>query len=204
MIFGELGFFDHYNTLYFDFKGVNGNSENLTEDLNEYNPEKYDMLVRKYHQRRLIGEPFIFVPLQDETDTQITHFSPFKKMQDLLDHVCSMYKDSDIKILYKKHPKVDCNIVPGRNCVEVKENIHHYLPYAEKVIGINSTALLEALIYHNRVITLGKGITSRDLPENLHRRYVTHLEGKQFLWSDMGDVNKVKRSYFYKRMTWRK
>ena len=204
MIFGELGFFDHYNTLYFDFNGVNGNSENLTEDLNEYDSRKYSMLVRKYHQPRIIGDPYIFVPLQDETDTQITHFSPFKKMQDLLDHICDMYKDSDIKILYKKHPKVDCNIVPGRNCVEVKENIHHYLPYAEKVIGINSTALLEALIYHNRVITLGKGITSRDLPKNLHKRYVTHLESKQFLWSDMGDVNKVKGSYFYKRMSWKK
>ena len=200
MIFGELGFFDHYSTLYFDFAGVNGRSENLTETLTPFSPDIYQLLLKKYHKLRIFKDPFIFIPLQDETDTQITHFSPFSKMQELIDKVSDMYSHSDIKILYKKHPKVDCNIVPRKNCIEVKENIHHYLPYAEEVIGINSTALLEALIYHNRVITLGKGITSRMLKNDEHKQYVTHLYAKQFAWTEMSNLEKVKNSYFYKKM----
>ena len=200
MIYGELGFFDHYNTLYFDFKGVNGKSENLTQELSEFSPDTYQQILKKYHKLRTFGEPFIFVPLQDEGDTQITKYSPFKKMQQLIDYVCELYKDSDIKILYKKHPKVDCKIIPGRNCIEVKDNIHHFLPYADKVIGINSTALLEALIYHDRVITIGNGISSRKLIGDEHKQYISHLANKQFPWAEMGNLDKIKDSYFYKRM----
>jgi len=121
-------------------------------------------------------------------------------MQQLIDYVCELYKDSNIKILYKKHPKVDCQIIPGRNCIEVKDNIHHFLPYADKVIGINSTALLEALIYHNRVVTIGKGISSRKLVGDEHKQYITHLAQKQFPWSEMGNLDKIKNSYFYRKM----
>ena len=200
MIFGELGFFDHYSTLYFDFKGVNGKSENLTQELSEFSPVIYQQILKKYHKLRTFTEPFIFIPLQDEGDTQITKYSPFTKMQQLIDYVCEMYKNSDIKILYKKHPKVDCKIIPGRNCIEVKDNIHHFLPYADKVIGINSTALLEALIYHNRVVTIGKGISSRKLVGDEHKQYITHLAQKQFPWSEMGNLERIKNSYFYRKM----
>jgi hypothetical protein len=200
MIYGELGFFDHYRTLYFDFAGVNGQSENLVQNLSEFSPSIYKQILEKYHKLRTFSEPFIFVPLQDETDTQITKHSTFTKMQELIDYVCKMYIDLDIKILYKKHPKVDCKIIPGRNCIEVKDNIHHYLPYADAVIGINSTALLEALIYHNRVISLGPGISSRVLTGNEHKQYITHLANKQFLWADLTNIDKIKNSYFYKKM----
>ena len=201
MIYGELGFFDHYNTLYFDFSGVNGKSENLIQKLPDtYDEVIYQSLLKKYHKLRKFNEPFIFVPLQDETDTQITKYSPFKKMQEVLDYVYTLYGNTGIKILYKKHPKYNCHIVNDGRFIEVTDDIHHYLPYAEMVVGINSNALLEALIYHNRVMTLGIGITSRTLPGDDHKKYVTSLYKKQFLWADMGNPNKVKPSYFYKRM----
>jgi hypothetical protein len=165
-----------------------------------YDEVTYQSLLKKYHKLRKFNEPFIFVPLQDETDTQITKYSPFKKMQDVLDYVYTLYGNTGIKILYKKHPKYNCHIVNDGRFIEVTDDIHHYLPYAEMVVGINSNALLEALIYHNRVMTLGIGITSRTLPGDDHKKYVTSLYKKQFLWADMGNPNKVKPSYFYKRM----
>jgi hypothetical protein len=200
MIYGELGFFDHYNTLYFDFSGVNGKSENLIESLPQYDESIYQMLLKKYHKLRKFNDPFVFVPLQDETDTQITKYSPFKKMQELLDYVYTLYGNTNLKILYKKHPKYNCHIINDGRFIEVTDDIHHYLPYADMVIGINSTALLEALVYHNRVMTLGIGISSRTLCNEDHKKYVTYLYQKQFNWNDMENLSKVKNSYFYKRM----
>lgn len=201
MIYGELGFFDHYSTLYFDFGGTNGRADLLNDNLPQFNQVVYDNLVKKYKLPRLFNEPFVFVPLQDETDTQITKFSNIKKMDNLLGHVANMYKGTNMKILYKQHPKAPCIVNNRPNFIEVKDNVHHYLPYAEKVIGINSTVLLEALIYHDRVITLGNGITSRQFEADEHKKYVTYLISRQFKWADMGNPNIVKNSYFYKKMT---
>jgi len=79
MVFAELGFFDHYKTLFFDFKGVNGNSENLTCDLSPFNEECFNEIKKTYIKPPLYNGRFIFIPLQDEKDTNITQNSPFKR-----------------------------------------------------------------------------------------------------------------------------
>jgi hypothetical protein len=201
IIFAELGFFDHYTTVFFDFKGVNGDSENLEIDLLPFNEKMYQELKSKYQKPRLYNGDFIFVPLQDEQDTNITLHSPIKKMDDLLQYVEDKIEIGDgVKVLFKQHPKARCQIKPRNNFIEVTEDVHHYIPYAKQIIGINSTVLLESLIYTNNVITLGKGITSREFKNDENKQFITHLKSKQFYWEELNNVETIKNSYFYNKM----
>lgn len=201
MVYGELGFFNHYNTLYFDFEGVNSKSENLTEPLEPFDEDIYNQIKKQYVKEPLFNGRFIFVVLQDESDTNITMYSPIKKMDEVLQYVQDNVKlDDGVKVLFKKHPKAPCIVKTRENFIEVTQNVHHYLPYAEKVIGVNSTVLLEALIYHNNVISLGKGITNRNFTGDEHKQYITHVFKKQFNMSDMTNVDIIKSSRFYKKM----
>jgi hypothetical protein len=201
VIFAELGFFDHYKTIFFDFKGVNGDSENVTSILTPFNETIFNDTVIKYKKEPLYDGKFIFVPLQDEKDTNITLHSPLKRMDDVLQYVEDNIKlDEGVKVLFKQHPMAKCKLKVRDNFIEVTENVHHYLPYAEKIIGINCTVLLESLLYTNNVITLGKGITSRTFKGDENKQYITHLIGKQFYWSELNNIELIKESYFYKQM----
>lgn len=202
MIFGELGFFDHYKTCHFDFSGVNAMSANRFEPLiEEYDKTRFHQLVSKYKKPRAFKEDFVFVPLQDERDTNITKYSPVKRMEELLDYVENKYKGQDIKILYKKHPQYKVPIKFRANFIEVSGDVHSYVPYAKEVIGINSTVLFETLLYHKNITALGKGIMSRELKDDEERvRYIMHCYGKQFYWPELNNVNTIKNSFFYKKM----
>lgn len=202
MIFGELGFFDHYKTCHFDFHGVNAMSGNRFEELNgNYDYSILDNLVLKYKKPRIFKEDFVFVPLQDERDTNITVYSSIKKMEELLDYVEERWKDKNIKVLYKKHPQHKMNIKPRKNFIEVSGDVHSYIPYANEVIGINSTVLFETLLYHNNMIALGEGMMKRSLNSEKDRKnFIIHCFNKQFFWSELRDINKIKNSYLYKKM----
>jgi hypothetical protein len=200
MVFSELAFFDHYKTIFFDFEGVNGYSENLTCELLPFNNEMYLEIKNKHIKPRLFLDDYIFVPLQDEKDTNITQHSPIKKMDELLQYVEDNIVEEGVKVLFKKHPMAPCETKNRNNFIEVTGDIHHYLPYAKKIVGINSTALLEALIYTNEVVTLGKGITSRVFAKDENKQYITHLKTKQFYWDELNNVETIRNSYFYKKM----
>jgi len=122
-------------------------------------------------------------------------------MDEFLQHVQDNLKlGSDVKVLFKKHPMGKCDLKHREGFIEVYENVHHYLPYAEQIIGINSNVLLESLIYTNNVITLGRGITSRDFKEGENKQFITHLKGKQFYWGELDNVETIIKSYFYNKM----
>lgn len=203
-IFGELGFFDHYETCYFDLAGTNYTSMNMTEPLEdvEFNEEQFQNLVSKYMRPKLIQGRYVFCPMQDETDTQITKLSPFKTMHEFLSYVVDIYNyDPDIKILYKQHPRKPANVPKHPKLIEVKENVHHYLPYAENVVGINSTVMFETLLYHQRMLTLGLGIASRRFETDLDRKkFILNCHAKQIHQTKLHDVEVVKNSWLYKNM----
>lgn len=208
-IFGELGFFDHYDTCYFDRSGTNATSMNIVETLDDIQhfpaEKKFAQLVDKYKKERLIDYRYVFVPLQDETDTQITKLSPFKTMYELLEYVITLYNfDDDIKILYKQHPHKPTSVPKNKKLVEVKGNVHHYLPYAENVIGINSTVMFETLLYHQRVLTIGLGLPSRRFTNDIERhKFIVNCYNKQLYQKDLSDVDIVKKSWVYKQIkTW--
>ena len=213
MIYGELGFFGHYDkTCYFDRCGVNTrhsiigtNFSTTTFDkpilLNEPSDDKKicQKLQDTFIKPRLFSEPYIFVPLQDETDTQIVQYSPFKTMDEFLHHVFDIFRFDERTILYKVHPRAPAPITLNNpRVIEVKDNVHHYIPYADFVFGLNSTVMVEALLYHSRVITYGCGISSRHFSDNADRQaFVAEMYRRQMKWEDLKNPDSVKNSYLY-------
>ena len=203
-IFAELGFFDHYNTCYFDRSGTNYTSMSLVENLssNDIDYNLYEKIKSLYVKPRLFDNRYVFVPLQDESDTQITKLSPFKTMYELLDYVLCLYNfDSDIKILYKQHPRKPSRVPIHNKLVSVSEDVHHYLPYADSVIGINSTVLFETLLYHQRLLTVGIGVASRRFNSDAARvNFINTCHKRQLRLTDLSKPDVIKRSWLYKNL----
>lgn len=199
-IFAELGFFDHYSTCYFDACGTNYFSMNVVEDLNniELDNNLFESIQQKYIKPRVHDRDYIFVPLQDEGDTQIQKLSPFKTMYELLDYVLTIYNNSNIDILYKPHPQYSPKIPKSKRLIEVSGDVHSYIPYANKVIGINSTVLFETLLYHQRLLTCGIGLPSRRfLDDNERKKFIINCYNKQLYQTQLSDVDKVEKSWLY-------
>jgi hypothetical protein len=107
-----------------------------------------------------LPKSFVYVPLQVEVDTQILYTSPvFKSMHSLLGFVRSIVPP-DIPVVTTNHPcnKSDTKLPDfvldftgkGKSIdVAVKANL---------IIGINSTLLVECLMYYKPVIALGKSV----------------------------------------------
>jgi hypothetical protein len=206
MIYGELGFFGHYdNTCYFDNCGVNTRHSLIGAKLvpAEDDGAICGMLQQEYIKPRMFDKPFVFVPLQDETDTQIDQYSPFKTMDSFLHHVFDVFRHSEQYILYKVHPKAPAPItLTHERVIEVKDDVHHYLPYADFVFGLNSTVMMETLLYHNRIIPYGCGVTSRHFADDKERQaFVAEMYRRQMKWDSLLDVTAVENSYFYEILT---
>lgn len=205
IIYGELGVYDHYSSVIFDFTGTNSKMEILTTPpINSVSKDirvEFGKMAATHGLPRLFLDPYVFVVLQDELDTNITLYSPFKKMDDLLDYVETLYAKTDIKILFKKHPKAKTTVKSRDNFIEVFDDVHHYLPYASQVIGINSTALVETFLYHDRVLSVGLGLSSKrfsSLEERMN--FMVSLKNQQFKWEDLKNKSVVENSYLYKKM----
>lgn len=210
MVVGELGFFDHYNkTCYFDNGGTNLRysligTKYSNDPLTSQEKASIDALKKENQKPRLERDPFIFIPLQDEMDTQVTVHSPYRKMDEVLDVAESIFKNYDSKILYKKHPRSikETVIKPREGFIEVTEDVHNYLPYADFVFGLNSTVLVETLIYHSRVISYGAGVSSRGFETNEQRsRFILDLKDKQFKWDDLSKPHLIGSSYLIEYLT---
>jgi capsule polysaccharide export protein KpsC/LpsZ len=152
---------------------------------------------------RLFNDRYIFVPLQDETDTQITQYSGYKTMDEFLRAVQDIYIADNRKILYKVHPRAGCilsdDIKSDSKFIQVTEDVHHYLPYADQVFGLNSTVMIETLLYHSNLVTYGAGIASRHFANDAQRmRFVATMYNRQFKWADLRNANLVRDSYLYK------
>lgn len=127
--------------------------------------------------------PYVFVPLQVETDSQIIQYSPqLKSMRNLVAIVCegvleyNLRYETDLHVVFKPHP-VDTSIALG----PIEDRLRAYphasmeraytsaqlIAGAELVMTINSTVGLEALMQFKPVVTLGNAFYN--LP-----RLVTH------------------------------
>lgn len=195
-IFGELGFFEHYNkTCYFDINGVNCKISDLTKDYNKisnFSRKEFEMFKEKMVKPRLHKGNYIFIPLQSESDTQIKTYSPFKTMDEFLGYVDLLLKNDDRPILIKQHPMSESEITMRDKFQLVDDDIYHYIPYADLVIGINSTVLVETLLFHSRILSVGLGVSSRGFKDDYEReRFIFGLYKKQLKWEDLKDAEKV-------------
>lgn len=206
MIYGELGFFGHYDkNCYFDRCGVNtrhsiiGTSLECSDLMTAANSTICDMLQSQYKKSRKWKKPYIFVPLQDETDTQITQYSPFKTMDEFVHHVYDVFRHDDRDILYKAHPRAHTTItLKAPRVYAVTEDVHHYIPYADQVFGLNSTVMVETLLYHSRIITYGCGIASRHFSNDGERQaFIGEMYRRQMKWDELKCPDTVKDSYLY-------
>lgn len=206
VIYAELGFFDHYNkTCYFDKSGVNTRHSMIGFKLPPYSHDDSIIIksvTQKYKKDRLFADPFIFVPLQDENDTQIVQYSPFKTMDEFLHHVVDIFSTDDRTILYKMHPRSRCKItINDPKVIAVTEDVHHYIPYADLVVGLNSTVMVETLLYHQRIVTYGAGIAARHFESSKERdTFMVEMYRRQMLWADLANPEKIKTSHLYKLM----
>lgn len=94
-----------------------------------------------------------------------------------------------------------CKVPSHHKLVEVYEDVHHYLPYAHKVIGINSSVLTETLLYHQRLLSVGLGLASRRFIDDEERKkFIINIYSKQLNVKDLNNVDIVKNSWIYKKL----
>lgn len=205
-IYGELGILNHYNeTCYFDSNGINTTLSDLSKPILLTNENTLDIeinnIIQSHKKPRLHNDPYIFVPLQDETDTQIVQYSPFKTMYSFVEYVINLLRYDTRKILIKQHPMHISQIPTSDKISLVTDDVHHYIPYADLIIGLNSTVLVETLYYHSRILSVGLGIASKKFTsEHERKQYMINITKKQMAWDDLKYSETVKNQIFYKDM----
>lgn len=171
-IFSELGWFPQQGTVYFDLWGTNSKiSRDQLSQLSFWQKLKFYITCRKFANAQYGRGPFwyykklgpsplrVFVPLQDETDTNITEDSPFSRMDDLISFLSRTYPE-DIFVV-RLHPRAEPPFIgdyPNVYFQDVAVNPVKALKDFDLVIGINSTLLTEAAFLRHRVACFGNGL----------------------------------------------
>lgn len=162
IVFGELGWFTQKTTLQFDDKGTGPRSS--LRDLSLMGMSDHsDLDSFIWDLADLVGSvrtrprDYLFVPLQDEADTNISRFSPFDDMAAFLWHVVRQFPDRNIVARPHPHQK-DVRLPEFGDKVTVTSEGHLYewLRGASGVVGINSTVLFEALLFKKPVLAYGE------------------------------------------------
>ena len=149
-------------TLCFDRKGINAQSEIVGFRPPRISVEMSDALrdwLRAHVKLAPARKAFTLVPLQLENDTNILCGSPrFRLMQDLIDFV---EKTVEGRLIFRKHPRDRTAQYTVRNRKsEVVEggDLYTQIAEAKQVIGINSTVLIESLLFGKKVAAFGHGL----------------------------------------------
>lgn len=135
--------------------------------------EKKDTaLIREWIRCR---EPFFFLPLQLNSDVQITQHSPFRDMQHVVEAVLGSFAthaETSARLLIKNHP-LDIGHVPYRALIDslsarfgIRDRVQFvetgHLPtlleHARGVVTVNSTTGMSALLHRRPTIALGQAI----------------------------------------------
>jgi len=164
--FVELGWFPQSKTVYFDYEGTNARSSIRKLDLAQRPVDpRLDEWIRNYRAERAAPRPeidgeYIFVPLQDIRDVNISLASPYQSMDAFVSALATRFPDKHFVV--RPHPHFsDVWLTPHAN-VSVRRDlsIHPWLQHASAVVGINSTALLEALCAGKPTHSVGVGIST--------------------------------------------
>lgn len=168
-VYMECGWFPQKGTIYFDTEGVNAASsiaklptrtltpsehQQLQQWLASYTPTSAEKMVPK----------LVFVPLQVDTDTNISVYSPFKNMQELILFL-ERWLPPEYSAVLRPHPLQRAENEPPQLRenfhIDSKTEIRALIDRSEIVIGINSTVLLEAIARGRPVICFGEGFLSK-------------------------------------------
>ncbi len=154
--------------------------------------------------------------MQDESDTNITVASPFKKMSDFIKLLAEKYPSYNFVV--RPHPSGKPDDLPQLNNVkyqDIKVDIYKDLHKYGLVMGINSTLLLESVLLGIPVCAFGVGIGTgtgvfyeldkNNLPEDfseisinsdLAKSYLSFLiSDRQIHKKNLLSIKFLKRSY---------
>lgn len=178
VLFSELGWFPQAGTVYFDTQGTNAEAsfngrqyaECLASTRKEFNKQRSNFYRKKVGLGFFgsppafgikvpdLGKP-ILVPLQDESDTNVTLASPFSRMADFVDCLAQTYPH--YRFVVRPHPSAPASNLPRHANVTYQESsVDVYRTMADfgLVVGINSTLLLESAMMNMPVVAFGKGV----------------------------------------------
>ncbi len=179
--YAELGWFPQSTTMYFDLEGTNARSSIRRLDLSKIavHPD-LDAWLTNWREEQLRkataqssgddaqpgrgarsnGRGFIFVPLQDERDVNITLASPYPTMDAFVSALAKRFPNEQFVV--RPHPHfADVRLTPRPNvCVTLDGALHEWLSAADAVVGINSTVLLESLAWGKPTHAVGAGIAT--------------------------------------------
>ncbi len=172
VVFVELGVLPQNGNYLFDVIGANQDSELAM--LKSFVPSR-DIEFEKFRSMYLSllpstkpktdflksyeERPIVFLPLQMETDSNIVRHSPYKKMNDFVNAASKAFGESII--VARPHPRqknvsINCK---SKNVIVTNEgSLGYWLDRCDIICGINSTVLIEALMYLKPVIAVGKGL----------------------------------------------
>ncbi len=167
--YAELGWFPQSTTMHFDLEGTNARSAIRKLDLSRIRVDpRLDEWLDDWRRRQLgdarqpPGAPagYIFVPLQDERDTNITLASPYPTMNAFVTALAERFPRE--RFIVRPHPHfADVEIAPRPNVhVTTEGTLHAWLRNADAVVGINSTVLLEALAWDKPTHSVGAGLAT--------------------------------------------
>ncbi|WP_448546863.1 capsular polysaccharide export protein, LipB/KpsS family [Thalassotalea fusca] len=166
----ELGWFPQKNHYYIDPCGVNARSSMAKSMYTALAPNKKRELHQWLEGYRVPNrntteiKNTILVPLQVDSDSNISNHSPFKTMREFVS-----YLENNIPMRYqvvlRPHPKADYSyqfeIQKQNFSVDNTTPLVQLIAKSEFVVGINSTVLLESLVYNKKVVPLGHGILKK-------------------------------------------
>ncbi|MDD5555836.1 MAG: glycosyltransferase [bacterium] len=171
VVYAEAGWFPQREHVYFDGRGINADSSIAEMTAAEVRRLPLDRPALEafrsgYRGGRAIGDDgFVFCPLQIADDMNIVQFSPWRDMAAFVRHMASALPGEEI--VCRCHP-LDPDKerllrlgeeIPGVR-VEEGGDLRDSLARCGCVVGINSTVLLEALLFDKPVTYLGRGIGS--------------------------------------------
>lgn len=166
--FMELGWLPQRDSFHCDPRGVNAASSIAHDDYSaplsaEQSAALKAALVRHYEScliRKLNN--LILVPLQIESDSNITHFSPYKTNQEFIT-MLEEWIPAGYKVVIRPHPLSVLPVPTWKRSdfvLDRYQELYRTLGKARFVVGINSTVLVEALACGAGVMAFGRGVFS--------------------------------------------
>lgn len=175
MLFSEYGWLPWNSNFYISKKGCGFKSEITTFDKRyisniSINEKKLNALKKSYDRgNKLKHSNFYYVPLQKDINDFKFTFTKFKNNQQFIDFIDRIVP-REYKILIKCHPlyKKKYKYNSNRIIDITNDNFNKYEIYSKMkgMICINSTSILEAILFHKKAFVYGKDIfLNKDLVE---------------------------------------
>lgn len=163
----EMAWLPQNKYLYIDEElGPRSTIARTVEIKDHFTDEEHDMLdqlrlaYRPKWSGRELPKKYIFVPLQLEYDTAITMFSPyFKTMDSLVGYI--QHHSGDCQVLVKPHPKEESPALHPSVTLIRDISATELAARAYAIAGINSTALIEAMVFYKPIINFGDNVAMK-------------------------------------------